>query len=58
MKCKSCGKQTVRIDCPIESFNERYHIEDTEWSIVPSNEDPGLLVAKPGTIPISQGCEK
>ncbi len=63
MKCENCGKETVYVDYPIKAIRDdfdRYHIEDTEWGIWPDEEvgDPGWVVAKSGTIPIGQDCEK
>lgn len=54
MRCLECGKETVVIDYPEPLV---YHLEDTEWGVHPNKSgdplDPGMLVAKPGTMPIS-----
>lgn len=54
MKCPICGKETITVDYPEPLV---YHVEDTGWGVHPNESgdplDPGMLVAKPGTIPIS-----
>lgn len=54
MKCSICGKEIIYVDYPPGGL---YHAEDTEWGIHPNESgdplDPGLLVAKPGAMPIS-----
>lgn len=54
MKCPICGKETITVDYPEPLV---YHLKDTEWGIDPNESgdllDPGMLVAKPGAIPVS-----
>lgn len=49
-KCPVCGRRTDITDYPDMT---EYHHEDCEWGIEPDDRDPGVLVAKPGAIPVS-----
>ena len=50
MKCPECNKEIVRVDSA-EADGEYYHVEDTEWLVTPTREDPGILVPKKNTVP-------
>jgi hypothetical protein len=46
--CGNCGKDVTRSD----TDGLYYHLEDLEWEVRPSEDDPGVLGPKEGAIPL------
>lgn len=52
MKCPICNKPVCAVDYPIYAMGNYYHVEDTEWVVYPEDDDPGVIGAKAGAVPI------